>query len=82
MPMEVVVLPHDPAWIDAFRLESPLVLAALGENAVAVHHIGSTAIRDTVAKPVIDILTEVLDIDRVDAYSIAMERLGYQPMGE
>ena len=82
MPIEVVVLPHDPAWIDAFNVESRLILGALGENAIAAHHIGSTAIPAVVAKPVIDILIVVTYIEDVDARNVEMKRLGYQVMGE
>ncbi|MCA9085594.1 MAG: GrpB family protein, partial [Planctomycetaceae bacterium] len=59
MAMEVLVLPHDPAWRDMFLAESRLILSALGQNALAAHHIGSTAIPCIVAKPVIDMLVVV-----------------------
>ena len=80
--MKVEVVPHDPLWRDAFEAEAKLVAAALGDNVAAVHHVGSTAIPDIYAKPVIDLLVEVLDIAGVDARSPAMESLGYEVMGE
>lgn len=80
--MKVEVVPHDPRWRDAFEAEAKLVAAALGDNVAAVHHVGSTAIPDIYAKPVIDLLVEVLDIAGVDARSPAMESLGYEVMGE
>src|SRR5918998_4131572 len=80
--MKVEVVPHDPLWRDAFEAEAKHVTAALGENVVAVHHIGSTAIPDIYAKPVIDLLVEVRDITEVDGRSSAMESLGYEVMGE
>ncbi|HEY9652011.1 MAG TPA: GrpB family protein [Coleofasciculaceae cyanobacterium] len=43
-PFKVEVLPHQPQWRDAFAAESQQVVNALGENVVAIHHIGSTAI--------------------------------------
>ncbi|HEU0301249.1 MAG TPA: GrpB family protein [Longimicrobium sp.] len=58
------------------------IMAALGENVVAIHHVGSTAIPDIHAKPVIDLLVEVGDIAEVDGRSSAMESLGYEVMGE
>jgi len=79
---KVEVVPHDPRWRDAFEAEAKQVAAALGENVVAVHHIGSTAIPDIYAKPVLDLLVEVRDITEVDAQSSAMESLGYEVMGE
>ncbi|HEV7892566.1 MAG TPA: GrpB family protein [Pyrinomonadaceae bacterium] len=80
--MKVKVVPHDPRWRDAFAAEAKHVAAALGENVVAIHHIGSTAIPDIYAKPVIDFLVEVRDINEVDGRSRAMESLGYEVMGE
>ena len=78
----VEVLPHDPQWRDAFETEAKHVAAALGENVVAVHHIGSTAIPNIYAKPVIDLLVEVREITEVDGRSSAMVSLGYEVMGE
>lgn len=79
---KVEVVPHDPRWRDAFEAEAKHVAAALGENVVAVHHIGSTAIPNIFAKPIIDLLVEVRDIAEVDGRSSAMESLGYEVMGE
>jgi GrpB-like predicted nucleotidyltransferase (UPF0157 family) len=80
--MKVEVVPHDPRWRDAFEAEAKRVAAALGENVVALHHVGSTAIPNIYAKPVLDLLVEVGDIARVDARSPAMESLGYEVMGK
>lgn len=80
--MKVEVVPHDPLWRDAFEAEAKRVAAALGENVLAIHHIGSTAIPDIYAKPVIDLLIEVRDIKEVDGRSSSMEALGYEAMGE
>lgn len=78
----VEVVPHDPRWRDAFEAEAERVAAALGDNVVAVHHIGSTAVPDIYAKPVIDLLVEVREITEVDGRSPSMELLGYEVMGE
>ena len=78
----VEVVPHDPRWRGAFEAEAKQVAAALGEVVVAIHHVGSTAIPDIYAKPVIDLLVEVRDITGVDGRSSAMESLGYEVMGE
>lgn len=79
---KVEVVPHDPLWRDAFEAEAKRVAAALGDNVSAVHHIGSTAIPNIHAKPVIDVLVEVSNIAGVDVRSSAMESLGYEVMGE
>ncbi|WP_420125934.1 GrpB family protein [Longimicrobium sp.] len=78
----VKVVPHDPRWRAAFEVEARHVAAALGENVVAVHHVGSTSIPGIHAKPIIDLLVELNDVGQADARSPAMESLGYQVMGE
>jgi GrpB-like predicted nucleotidyltransferase (UPF0157 family) len=79
---KVEVVPHDPRWRDAFEAEAKRVAAALGENVLAVHHIGSTAVPSIYAKPVVDLLVEVGDVTEVDGRSPAMESLGYEVLGE
>ncbi len=78
----VVVVPHNPGWREAFEAEAKSVAAALGENVLAIHHIGSTAIPDIYAKPILDMLIEVNDITALDVQRVAMESLGYEVMGE
>ncbi|MDT4966967.1 MAG: hypothetical protein QOJ64_1704 [Acidobacteriota bacterium] len=79
---KVEVVAHDPHWRVAFEAEATQVAAALGPNVVAIHHIGSTAIPNIYAKPIIDLLVEMRDIAEVDERSSAMESLGYEAMGE
>jgi GrpB-like predicted nucleotidyltransferase (UPF0157 family) len=79
---KVEVVPHNPQWRDAFEAEARHIAAALGENAAAIHHIGSTAIPNIYAKPIIDMLVEVRDITLLDGQSSAVESLGYEVMGE
>ena len=79
---KVEVVPHDPAWREAFGAESKRVAEALGSNVTGVHNIGSTAIPGIFAKPIIDMLIEVEDILEVDLKNAATAALGYEAMGE
>lgn len=79
---KVEVVPHNPRWRDAFAAEAQQVAAALGENVVAIHHVGSTAIPNIYAKPVIDLLVEVRDVNEVDGRTPSMRALGYEVLGE
>jgi GrpB-like predicted nucleotidyltransferase (UPF0157 family) len=72
----VIVVPHDPAWADAFARESKAVAVALGELHLAVHHIGSTAIPGRHAKPIIDMLAVVSSIAEVDGRCAQLQALG------
>jgi len=81
-PRVIEVVPYDPRWPEAFALEAPRLRDAIGENVVAAHHIGSTAVPGLCAKPTIDIVVEVRDIEAVDARNERMEQLGYEARGE
>lgn len=78
----IVLTPHNPQWHvqavkEIFRLSD--LLAAFKP---LINHIGSTAIPDILAKPIIDILIEVEDdIDWLPIRSL-MEANGYICMNE
>ncbi|WP_079971326.1 GrpB family protein [Salmonella enterica] len=78
----VVVVPYDNKWPEMFEAESLLIRSLLGGVAKSVHHIGSTSVPGLSAKPVIDILLEVSDINELDTYNSAMVRCGYVARGE
>lgn len=65
-----------------FAVESRRISGAIEEALVRLHHIGSTAIPGTKAKPVIDILLEVACLDSLDRKSAMLEAMGYEAMGE
>lgn len=82
MPMQVVVEPYNSDWAGMFSTEAQLIADVLGTNFRAAHHIGSTAIPLIVAKPIIDLLIVVADLDAVDRHNSDMAALGYEAMGE
>jgi GrpB-like predicted nucleotidyltransferase (UPF0157 family) len=69
---------YDPEWPGMFEREAALIRAALGDSAIRVEHIGSTAVPGLAAKPVIDMLVAVRSFDPADAYAEPLERLGYE----
>jgi len=79
---KITLVPPQPEWAARFRAEALRLRALLGDNAVAFHHIGSTAIPGIKAKPIIDILVEVRDLAGVDALDEKMKRHVYLPKGE
>lgn len=78
----VVVVEHDPTWPQRFREEALVVGEGLGPACVAVQHIGSTSIPGILAKPIIDMLAEVSEIDAADRRTAEMAALGYEAKGE
>ena len=73
----IVVVTYDQAWPERFRAERDRIGRALGQKAQNVEHIGSTAVPGLAAKPVIDILLVVEDVNDEAAYGPALERSGY-----
>jgi len=65
-----------------FEAESLLIKTLLGGVAKDIHHIGSTSVPGLSAKPIIDILLEVSDINELDRYNSAMAHAGYVIRGE
>lgn len=49
---------------------------------VDIYHIGSTSVAGLKAKPIIDIMPVVKDINIVDKFNADMKEIGYEPKGE
>jgi GrpB-like predicted nucleotidyltransferase (UPF0157 family) len=78
----IILVPYDPTWRRLFEEEAAHLAEVFGPEVISVHHAGSTAIQGIKAKPVIDFLVIVQDIDRIDQYDEKMIALGYDANGE
>jgi GrpB-like predicted nucleotidyltransferase (UPF0157 family) len=78
----VEVVDYDPIWQKTFEAEKQLLLDAIGQNAVIIEHMGSTAVKGLPSKPVIDILVEVTSILDLEISSKKIQALGYIVKGE
>jgi GrpB-like predicted nucleotidyltransferase (UPF0157 family) len=79
-PIEVVA--YDPEWPKRYERERDRIAAALGEGVVAIEHVGGTAVPGLPAKPVIDIMVGVPDIERAGQAVAGLINLGYQYVPE
>ena len=79
---KVEVLPFNPEWKKKFEREALRLKQIFGDVSVDIHHIGSTSIPGMRAKPVIDILIEVKDINDVENLNMEMAKIGYEAKGE
>jgi GrpB-like predicted nucleotidyltransferase (UPF0157 family) len=79
MTQRVSVVPYNPLWPSQFEEEATKIKQALGRNCLAVHHVGSTSVPGLVAKPKIDILAVVKDMDPI--YD-PLGKIGYISKGE
>lgn len=61
---DVTIHPHDPRWADSFRRERDHLRGCLPIDLLGrIEHFGSTAVPGLAAKPVVDILVEVKDLE-------------------
>jgi GrpB-like predicted nucleotidyltransferase (UPF0157 family) len=73
----VRVADYDPAWPELAEEELRRVEHALGEVAVRLEHVGSTAVPGLAAKPVVCLQLSVVAIEPRQRYLEPLERLGY-----
>jgi GrpB-like predicted nucleotidyltransferase (UPF0157 family) len=76
---DVAIIPYDPRWPDLFRREKEHLLSCLPRDLVRrVEHFGSTAVPGLAAKPVVDVLVEVSDLEATKARIVpVLEAQGY-----
>ena len=75
-PIELV--PHDAGWRDRAAAEATALAAVLEPwLAGAIEHVGSTAVPGLDAKPTIDLMAPVHDLDAARAAIPRLEALGY-----
>ena len=61
---EVAIAPYDPEWPELFRRERKHLLSCLPNDLIRrVEHFGSTAVPGLSAKPIVDMLVEVADME-------------------
>lgn len=73
----VRIVDYDPAWPALAEEELRRIREALGEVAVRLEHVGSTAVPGLAAKPIVDLQLSVDAIHPRERYVALLERLGY-----
>jgi GrpB-like predicted nucleotidyltransferase (UPF0157 family) len=73
-----LICPYDPLWPVEYERLRRRALAALGDGAVTVEHVGSTAVPGLAAKPVVDLDVVVAAPDDVGAAVRRLATLGYE----
>lgn len=77
---KIEIVSYDPAWPTLFQQEAERLTKALEGHAAAIHHIGSTSIPNMAAKPVIDILIELKNLDVINVVASELNTLGYEKL--
>jgi GrpB-like predicted nucleotidyltransferase (UPF0157 family) len=82
MPEPVIIVDYSPEWARQFAQLRATLVAALGNLAVAVEHVGSTAVPGLASKPIIDIDVVIASFDELDRVKAALANIGYEYSGE
>ena len=77
----IVVVDYDPAWPQLIETLRGPIWNAVSDLAIAIEHVGSTAVPGLAAKPIVDIAL-VVPRDRVGAAIARLATLGYEHKGD
>ena len=80
--MTVEVVEYRNSWPQDFEHEQRLIEKVISPLSPAISHIGSTSVTGLSAKPIIDILVEVDDLNALDACNYSLKEIGYRARGE
>lgn len=76
---KVRLLPHNEKWNDEYDQAKSQIEAVWSDNIIDIQHVGSTAIHDIPAKPILDIAVRLNSIQNMDIN--ALKQLGYDYCG-
>jgi GrpB-like predicted nucleotidyltransferase (UPF0157 family) len=82
MPSQYTFTEYSLLWPLKFKQEAKRLQALLGDEIIAIHHIGSTSVPGLAAKPIIDLLPLVRNIEHIDDRIPMLEEVGYKAWGE
>lgn len=82
MSQHITVTEYNPLWVKKYEEESLLIKDILVGNCIAIYHIGSTSVKGLAAKPIIDIMVVVKNLEKVDDAAKDFSKIGYEYLGE
>lgn len=78
MNKPVVIEEYTSKWILQFKEEQKIIKNVIGSTAIAIEHIGSTSVEGLSAKPTLDIMVGVRDLNDIDAFIELLKTIGYE----
>lgn len=73
----IKIVQYDPLWPKYFEQEAKSIKKILGRCLQKIHHIGSTSIFGMPAKPIVDIMLEVVNLDEIQFIEKSLMTLGF-----
>lgn len=77
-PSQIQVVPYDPKWAALYQQQQKHICSALQDKALKISHVGSTAVPNLAAKPIIDIDLIVADPADEKSFIPILEELGFE----
>jgi GrpB-like predicted nucleotidyltransferase (UPF0157 family) len=74
----VVIADYNPDWPAMYDRERQRIMDAAGDCVIDIQHVGSTSVPGLAAKPVIDIMPGVRNLEDVQHIIEPLKRLGYE----
>jgi GrpB-like predicted nucleotidyltransferase (UPF0157 family) len=78
MAYQIKIVDPDPQWPLMFEAEKKRILDAIGDIIVGIEHFGSTSIPGIGAKPIIDILIAIPQLDDAKKCIEPLAAIGYK----
>ena len=78
----IVIVDYDPQWPILYEKEREEILNVIGHIALEIEHIGSTAVQGLGAKPIIDIMVAVGNLDDAEKCLEPLRSIGYEYVPE
>lgn len=76
---QVTVSAYDPQWAAQYEQDKVLISDALSDIVLGIEHIGSTSVPGLGAKPIIDIMVGIQDLDQLKEEHITrLSGIGYE----
>ena len=76
--MRIVLADPDPQWPRLFDQLAERISGALADRVLLLEHAGSTSVPGLAAKPIIDIVLQVPQIEDEDSYVPGLEAVGFR----
>ncbi len=73
----VEIQEYSTSWNDEFLKEKVILLEIFKEKYLDIQHVGSTAVPNLMAKPLIDIAIQVKNIDILNGIPAHLKAIGY-----
>lgn len=75
---QIYLSEHNPEWENQFNYEKKRIINAIGNELIEIEHIGSTSIPRLIAKPIIDLMVGISDLDDVAKLITPLARIEFE----